>query len=446
MCGIAGAYCFGHRRLEASVLKNLLIANEYRGRDATGLAYQSEGGEAVVIKSDDAANKFIRDVSDATWDAAAASPVVLLHTRAQTKGAAKDNANNHPVVGFGWHVVHNGHIANDDDLYHAYNVVRPAEVDTVAIPLVLSRSHTTLLDSVKWLQLLGGTAALAAWNPSLEPLGVVLARVNGNSLYLLYDQPRNILIWSSTELAFKGVSSTALGNLRFSTASSLPDNHAFVLRPGGAQLYTLDRRPFFRTKKPVERRVSVVVSTPAIGTSPPTVTTPRRGAVSYAFEPTNVRAYPFKPVPHFVPEELSWSASSYTTTVAEFRNSKEKSHTVKTAYGAWTFTRAADGIYRYFRPVKSVKKFLRKHWGSVGLPAMLQGEDKTTAFDGVMQLETLRLKERVGTSETSFYEAKGFVCPWCGAYAEHYIWRMSDWRCRFCNIKGVEELSLGVTV
>ena len=260
MCGISGWFAWGNARPNVDTIKGLLLANQERGQSAAGMAWQV-GEELIVRKSKGPAQDLIRATPNGIFEEVAQSPRALLHARATTKGSEDKNENNHPVMGLGWLVVHNGSIGNDDDLWGFYakkqNAERFAEVDTSAVPLVLSRG-SSIEDSIRHLSLLSGSATIAAWSEA-DTKRIVLGRFGHNDLHLFYDPWDNILYWSSAPSAGYVLPGLVMGRHKFLTMSRLADQHVLLLSPEGmkaARAFKLKQSPFFAA-----RRVAPVATT-----------------------------------------------------------------------------------------------------------------------------------------------------------------------------------------
>jgi Glutamine amidotransferase domain len=133
MCGIAGIYKYGKKPILEEHISMLLVGNEHRGNDATGLAILQANGEIDVCKRDvqpwnfvssDEYDKFITEKLHET------SLAVLLHARGASQGIPQKNENNHPMYAGGCAVIHNGVIRNDDTLFNELRLERKAETDT----------------------------------------------------------------------------------------------------------------------------------------------------------------------------------------------------------------------------------------------------------------------------------------------------------------------------
>lgn len=151
MCGLAGIQLYPTERradeLEEiqQLFTRVLICNEERGRDATGIAViQSDSSYRIfkqpVPASDLVKMKPYQDVLDTIN---AETVCVLGHTRMPTKGSRWNNDNNHPLLGEYTLGVHNGRIHNDDALFEEFNFPRQGEVDSEIIFRLLDRVSPT---------------------------------------------------------------------------------------------------------------------------------------------------------------------------------------------------------------------------------------------------------------------------------------------------------------
>lgn len=94
MCAVYGFLNYGHKvsnKLLKNILRELSIAAECRGTDATGISYVNNG-EIVTFKQPKPAHKmklfFPKD-----------TVAVIGHNRLTTQGSEKKNFNNHPFDG-----------------------------------------------------------------------------------------------------------------------------------------------------------------------------------------------------------------------------------------------------------------------------------------------------------------------------------------------------------
>ena len=125
MCGLTGVLIGGNprkRTLEEirEVFTASLLANEERGKEATGAAVLNSSGGVLVEKSPVRASEFVRGKAYETIMenfVEKGGTILLGHSRRPTKGSTSDNANNHPIVVGNTVGIHNGTITNDDEIF-----------------------------------------------------------------------------------------------------------------------------------------------------------------------------------------------------------------------------------------------------------------------------------------------------------------------------------------
>ena len=125
MCGLVGIVLGdGHRGAHLETIKSLfvrnLLANEERGKEATGVAVLDNEGTFSVEKSPVRASEFVKSklfLDFMTYRVNEKTVTLLGHTRRPTKGTPKNNNNNHPIVVGDTVGIHNGTITNDDDIF-----------------------------------------------------------------------------------------------------------------------------------------------------------------------------------------------------------------------------------------------------------------------------------------------------------------------------------------
>lgn len=213
MCGIAG---FSISTAERPTLDRYRLAQtllreiEPRGRDAAGAAWRTAGqGRTWYQKDAVRGSIFAGRLNESIGQAAAA----VLHTRFATQGSVKQDVNNHPIVRDGIVGVHNGVIANDDEIFALLGekVERYGQVDSEAIFALIEQAEAmTAGDESQFadlFSLLVGTMA-AAWLPT-DQRELWLVRGSGSPLYAAQTERRS-LIFASTESAIR-VAARAVG-------------------------------------------------------------------------------------------------------------------------------------------------------------------------------------------------------------------------------------------
>ena len=146
MCGINGILISPGRtssqlrRIRELFAANLL-ANEQRGREATGVALMNRDSGILVDKAPMPASQYIHSLSYLRVLASLSgnTTVLLGHTRKPTKGSPRENTNNHPIIRGNIIGVHNGTITNDDLIFarRAVNGDRIGSVDSEAVIALL---------------------------------------------------------------------------------------------------------------------------------------------------------------------------------------------------------------------------------------------------------------------------------------------------------------------
>jgi hypothetical protein len=484
MCGIAGWYSWGNQRPDAGMVRGLLLANMERGTSATGMAWLSPSGKIRIRKAEGPADAFIKAQSDGLFNEVASSPRALLHARATTKGSEKENANNHPVFGLGWLAVHNGTINNDDDLWKYYTktegVKRFAEVDTSAIPLLLSRGKD-VKSSLQYMSLMSGSATIAAWN-SQQVDQMVLGRFGHNDLYMFLDEVDQILYWSSSSAASYLMPGRRLGRHKFVTLSKLSEDYTMVLTPEGidaVQVYKVTRNPFVWRRKEVERtypatetktetgsRSNAQKSLPMRSMNQTTDTggrldvtfpnpTPMLAVTKVSWEGVASNNIPtLRPTPLYEVLDYHWHSLTRMRYLIGRMYNEEKPQKdvlweVPTGYGRWAFPVPAYELNkdpeiekilwdRSFYPYKRTKGWFRVAYRlNIQLPAALESPTDAaptsyTQYDGHLVWETYNQTRLTIMGQTSM--SLGFMCPWCGVWSSSIDIQDSHGYCDFCRI------------
>jgi glucosamine 6-phosphate synthetase-like amidotransferase/phosphosugar isomerase protein len=194
VCGIAG-YSFGPRsRVSRTLAAQALLAGiAERGADAVGYAFRA-GDEVSVHKQQTGASALLDCIAlpEAAGEA-------LVHVRDFTKGHPTILANNHPirhgrVVG-----IHNGIIANDDDLFDRHGIARQEPEMTVDSEAIFALVDSFGTSPETLAQLVGAMAA--AWLDEREPGALHLARGVGRPLWIA--RGRHELLFASTRSALE---------------------------------------------------------------------------------------------------------------------------------------------------------------------------------------------------------------------------------------------------
>ncbi|GAF74011.1 unnamed protein product, partial [marine sediment metagenome] len=207
MCGIAGIIKLRGQTISdeyiEELVRELLIASEIRGDDATGIAViNTELDKTTTMKGGQKASDFVESKEWSTFKKKfKKGNIILLHTRSATQGSAINNNNNHPFTSKKTHAVliHNGIIHNDRVLEEEYKIGRDdSEVDSEIILLL----YDLFLDMTKVIKKIRGSMGMALYH--------------NKHLYLYRNTPpvtvaflptRGIIVFASTE----GILRNALG-------------------------------------------------------------------------------------------------------------------------------------------------------------------------------------------------------------------------------------------
>lgn len=208
MCGIFGITHLTAQSLPInqyrSILKELFLFSESRGKEASGLAL-STGERIHVLKGAVSASEFTKKpVFRAAC--AAISPYAIGHSRLVTNGNQLNEYNNQPVVKEGSVCVHNGIIVNDTSLWAQFHQLsRALEVDTEIIPTLFNHFYqmgfTEETSLAKVFSLIEGTASVAFFPQSSH--SVILATNNGSLYYLRNEY---FCVFASEEIILQRIS------------------------------------------------------------------------------------------------------------------------------------------------------------------------------------------------------------------------------------------------
>jgi glucosamine 6-phosphate synthetase-like amidotransferase/phosphosugar isomerase protein len=194
MCGIAGYSVAPESQIDRTLAAQALLAGiAERGADAVGYAFRSREG-LTVHKQQSGASALLDTIR-----VPSAARQTLVHVRDFTKGHPTIAANNHPirhgrVVG-----IHNGIIANDDELFvrHGFERHEPGmTVDSEAIFALVDALGT----GPGVLEELVGTMA-SAWIDERDPRVLHVARGIGRPLWLA--RGRHEALFASTRDALE---------------------------------------------------------------------------------------------------------------------------------------------------------------------------------------------------------------------------------------------------
>ena len=171
MCGIAGYVGYareGQWGQTHSILRELFLASEHRGRDATGFAALTEPLDRpsrpspVMSKAAIPASQFVGTNDEWLRLQRRRCSVVIQHVRAATHGAADSARNAHPFRSeSGLYLLHNGVLTNDLELLDRYSLRRESDTDSEVLLGIVAQATTPAEGLATCLREVRGSMAVA---------------------------------------------------------------------------------------------------------------------------------------------------------------------------------------------------------------------------------------------------------------------------------------------
>ena len=196
MCCLFGLIDYGRRltgKQKGRIVRTLAVQSEERGRDATGVAYNSRG-RLHIYKRPLPAHKLYLMIPD---DAA----VMMGHTRMTTQGSEKRNRNNHPFLGTAdgrrFALAHNGVLWNDKWLREDQKLPNTKiETDSyIAVQLLEKRNALDLASLKDMAEKVEGSFVFTVLEED-----DTLSFVRGENPLCLYHYPQwGLYLYASTE-------------------------------------------------------------------------------------------------------------------------------------------------------------------------------------------------------------------------------------------------------
>jgi glucosamine 6-phosphate synthetase-like amidotransferase/phosphosugar isomerase protein len=193
LCGIAGYSLSFESRVEQTLAAQaLLAAIAERGSDAVGYAYRGPGLSIAVHKQRGGASALLDRLA-----IPAEARQALVHVRDYTKGHPSLVANNHPIRHGAVVGVHNGIIANDEEILESHGFERAEPGMTVDSEAIFALADEGSSRPASLEELHGSMAA--AWFDERYDETLFLARGIGRPLWV--GEGRSELFFASTRTA-----------------------------------------------------------------------------------------------------------------------------------------------------------------------------------------------------------------------------------------------------
>ncbi len=215
MCAIFGFLNYGKKishKVLTKLLRELSIAAEVRGTDATGISYV-KNGKMVTFKKAKPAHKVNLYFPKGTT-------TVIGHTRFTTQGSEKQNYNNHPFESEkGFALAHNGVIYNDKELRKKYMLPdTKIETDSYIAVQLLENQKTVDFESIKTVaEIVEGSFVFTI----LRDDNTLFLVKGSNPITLLHFQEYGLYLYASTSEILK----VALKNSKFKAKYEIVNIH-----------------------------------------------------------------------------------------------------------------------------------------------------------------------------------------------------------------------------
>lgn len=207
MCALFGFLDYGKKIdffTKRKIIKELSVAAEIRGTDATGIAYVKNADITIFKKAKPAHKVDLYFPADTVC--------VMGHTRMTTQGNEKFNQNNHPFLGHAdkdFAFAHNGVIYNDSLLRKSENLP-DTEIETdsyVAVQLIEKQKSINFSNLKTMAEKVAGSFMFTVLDENNK-----LYFVKGsNPIYIIHFEKLGLYIYASTkEIVEKAISKTAL--------------------------------------------------------------------------------------------------------------------------------------------------------------------------------------------------------------------------------------------
>ena len=206
MCGILGLLIKKNSKVKDiynTLLKDLFILSESRGKEASGFA-SIKDNTLFIHKTPFTASKLIksrvfREYFDSYTETDQDSFMTFGHSRLVTNGYEHFNRNNQPVTKNGVCVVHNGIIVNQEKIWESLaGEEKISDLDTELIPTIIGKNiyegknlKKAVYEFYSTIYGMTSTAML------FETINCLLLATNNGSIYYIINNSRDAFIFAS---------------------------------------------------------------------------------------------------------------------------------------------------------------------------------------------------------------------------------------------------------
>jgi glucosamine 6-phosphate synthetase-like amidotransferase/phosphosugar isomerase protein len=227
MCGIFGVVARQDQYPSAYKLtRNLMLATQVRGSDATGVAGFSEDAQ-IYGKNAVPAHNFVH--TNTFQLLKVAKPTLTIgHCRLATHGSETKNINNHPFKAGNLYLAHNGVITNYFSLEAQMQLWRKTECDSEVLLRIIATEKEDIVKGIqKIFNKVQGSYACAVIDAHEQQLW--LFRNNGSPLTIAFNPKRKVLAFASTRPIFNEAVSHTPYKKDHWTMTDLPSYQAIGL-------------------------------------------------------------------------------------------------------------------------------------------------------------------------------------------------------------------------
>ena len=207
MCGLFGFLNYSGKEIKGLMELTECLADEsaIRGTDATGIAFNGNGGMCVLKESKSAYQIKFKHADHVR--------ALIGHTRHSTQGSEKKNYNNHPFLGKchsrKFALAHNGVLYNDDDLRKTLNLPESKiETDSYIAVQLLESKRFLDFNSIKFMaEQVRGSFSFSILD---DKNNIYLVKGDSPLSILRFSKLKMIVFASTDEILYRAISGSKL--------------------------------------------------------------------------------------------------------------------------------------------------------------------------------------------------------------------------------------------